>query len=35
MKRSLNKWIGGLVLCFGLTACSGNVHPKKETANAE
>lgn len=35
MERSLNKWILGLVLCFGLTACSSNVPPKKETANAE
>lgn len=35
MERSLNKWIWGLVLCFGLTACSSNVPPKKETANAE
>lgn len=35
MERSLNKWIWGLVLCFGLTACSSNEPPKKETANAK
>lgn len=35
MERSLNKWILGLVLCFGLTACSSNESQKKETAKAE
>ncbi|WP_300153609.1 nitrophenyl compound nitroreductase subunit ArsF family protein [Bacteroides sp.] len=31
----MNKWILGLVLCFGLTACSSNESQKKETAKAE